>query len=41
MIREGGGGWQISSLSSVLYKFFFNSKDLDPTEFRRMGSTPK
>ena len=30
--------WQISSVSVVLSKFFFNSEDLDSTQFHRMGS---
>jgi len=28
---ETRGGWQISSVSVVLSKFFLNSEDLDPT----------
>ena len=36
----GRGGWQISSVSVVLSKFFWKWQDLDPTQFHRMGSTP-
>ena len=32
-------GVQISSASVVLSRFFFNSCDLDPTQFHRIGST--
>ena len=41
LVGGGGrrGGWQISSVSVVLSKFFFNSEDLDPTQFHRMGTT--
>ena len=34
------GVWQISSVAVVLSKFFFNSKDLDPTQFLGWGRHP-